>query len=190
MKILAIQSSPNKDGLTSSLAQAALDGAAAAGAEVELVHLNSLSIKPCQACGTGWGHHFDKEAKLGPDQCIHNDDFAALREKIANADGLVFSTPVYFADLSESAKVFLDRLRRTHFPVRQESPFTDKLVVSIAAAGGSGNGAIGAAANLETYFLKSMGMKRVATFPATRQTKDVDLSTARQAGELLATTKS
>ena len=40
MTVIAIQSSPNLDGLTSSLAQAVLEGVEAEGGEAELVHLN------------------------------------------------------------------------------------------------------------------------------------------------------
>jgi len=53
MKIIAIQSSPNLEGLTSSLAQAVLKGVEAEGGETELIHLNQLDIKPCIACDNG-----------------------------------------------------------------------------------------------------------------------------------------
>jgi flavorubredoxin len=42
MTCIAIQSSPNLNGLTASLAQAVLNGVEAAGESVELVHLNQL----------------------------------------------------------------------------------------------------------------------------------------------------
>jgi hypothetical protein len=50
MKCLAIQSSPNLDGLTSSLAQAVLNGVTAEGGETDLIHLNELDIQTCIAC--------------------------------------------------------------------------------------------------------------------------------------------
>jgi multimeric flavodoxin WrbA len=188
MKVLAIQSSPNRDGLTASLAKAVLEGAEQEGAEVELVHLNDLDIEACRACGSGWGHHFDEDSELEPDECILEDDYADLRSKVIEAAGLVFCTPVYFWDLSETAKVFLDRLRRSHYPVQDRSPLTDKPVVGIAAAGGSGNGAAEATANLEAYLVRWMEMKRVATLPVTRQTSELHTDTARRAGVLLAET--
>lgn len=185
MRILAIQTSPNEEGLTATLARATLEGARQEGAQVELVNLNSQDIAPCRACGDGWGHHFADSSGIGPGECILDDDFASLRERIVRADGLVFCSPVYFWDLSESARVFLDRLRRSHYPVRATSPLNGKPVISIAAAGGSGNGAVEAAAVLEDYFLKWLGMKRVATLPVTRQTSELHTGTARALGMML-----
>jgi len=145
MKIIAIQSSPNLDGLTCQLAHAVLEGAQSEGAEIELVHLNKLSIDSCKAHGRGWGT-CSSEGK-----CIIKDDFQNLREKINQADALVLSTPVYFGDLSESAKRFLDRWRRCETFNRQASPLKGKLAIGIAAAGGSGGGAVTALHNLEIY---------------------------------------
>ena len=106
LKVVAVQSSPNMDGLTCQLAKAVLEGAKSKGAETELVHLNKLKIESCMAHDRGWGT-CRTEGK-----CMIQDDFQNLREKINKADALVFSTPVYFGDLSESAKRFFDRWRR------------------------------------------------------------------------------
>ncbi len=46
MKLLAIQASANADGLTASLAKAALEGAGSAGATTELIHLNTMNVDP------------------------------------------------------------------------------------------------------------------------------------------------
>jgi multimeric flavodoxin WrbA len=145
MKVIGIQSSPNTDGLTCQVAHAALEGAEGGGAKIELVHLNKLNIESCKAHDRGWGP-CRTEGK-----CVIRDDFQDIREKINEADALVFSTPVYFGDLSESAKRFLDRWRRCEVFNRQASPLIGKLVIGIAAAGGSGGGAVNALRNLETY---------------------------------------
>jgi len=145
MKVIGIQSSPNTDGLTCKLAQAALEGVESEGAETQLIHLNKLRIESCKAHDRGWGK-CRTEGK-----CAIRDDFQNAREKINEADALVFSTPVYFGDLSESAKRFLDRWRRCEVFNRQASPLIGKLVIGIAAAGGSGGGAVNALRNLETY---------------------------------------
>ena len=42
-----------------------------------------------------------------------DDDFDAVVAPIRGADNVLFATPVYFYDLSESLREFLDRLRRT-----------------------------------------------------------------------------
>ncbi|MCJ7551947.1 MAG: NAD(P)H-dependent oxidoreductase, partial [Anaerolineae bacterium] len=43
MKVLVIYTSPNYDGLTAACSSAAVEGARAAGAEVEEVRLNDLA---------------------------------------------------------------------------------------------------------------------------------------------------
>src|SRR4030042_5245907 len=106
MKVLCIQSSPNRDGLTASSVKQLLKGAESMGHQVELIHLNDHVIKKCKACEGGWGQC------RGEGTCVLEDEFQAIREKIDGADALVFATPVYWHDLSESAKTFLDRLRR------------------------------------------------------------------------------
>ena len=74
---------------------------------------------------------------------------------MAKADALVFATPVYFGDLSESAKVFLDRFRRVERG-RGFKTFEGKKVIGIASAGGGGGGAVRALYALENY-LRRLG---------------------------------
>jgi len=178
MKVVAVQSSPNLDGLTSGLVQAVLRGLEARGGETELIHLNKLDIKPCIACDNGWG----KCRKEGI--CILEDDFQKLREKIAKSDALIFATPVYWHDLSESAKIFLDRLRRCETG-RGFKTFTGKKAIGIASAGGSGRGAVRALYNLEDY-LRRLGFDIFDLVPVTRFSKDHKLEMLERAGKRLA----
>jgi len=177
MKAIAIQSSPNLDGLTSTLAQAVLKGVEAEGGETELVHLNRLDIKPCIACEDGWGECRKKGA------CILEDDFQNLTKKIAKSDALIFATPVYWHDLSESAKVFLDRLRRCETG-RDFKTFMGKKAIGIASAGGSGRGVVRALYNLEDY-LRRLGFNIFDLVPVTRFSKDHKLEMLEKAGRRL-----
>jgi len=108
MKILMISGSRNADGQTARAADALLDGAASAGAEVERVFLPALNIERCRQCNeAGWG-------TCRPEgRCVVDDDFAGIVEQIRAADAAVFANPVYYGDLSESLRAFTDRLRRT-----------------------------------------------------------------------------
>lgn len=178
MKVVAVQSSPNLDGLTSGLVQAVLRGLEARGGETELIHLNKLDIKSCIACDNGWG----KCRKEGI--CILEDDFQKLREKIAKSDALIFATPVYWHDLSESAKIFLDRLRRCETG-RGFKTFTGKKAIGIASAGGSGRGAVRALYNLEDY-LRRLGFDIFDLVPVTRFSRDHKLEMLERAGKRLA----
>lgn len=177
MRIIAVQSSPNLDGLTSNLTQAVLGGAKAKGEEVELIHLNKLDIKPCIVCNEGWG----KCKKEG--LCILEDDFQNLRQKIAESDALVFATPVYWHDLSETAKIFLDRLRRCETG-KGFKTFAGKKAIGIASAGGSGKGAVRALYILEDY-LRRLGFDIFDLVPVTRFSKDHKFEMLEKAGKRL-----
>ncbi len=179
MKCIAVQSSPNLDGLTSSLAQAVLRGFEAGGGESELIHLNMLNIKPCIACDEGWGKCKDEGL------CILEDDFEALRTKIVEADILVFATPVYWHDISESAKIFLDRLRRCEYAEGFKN-FSGKKAFGVASAGGSGKGAVRALYNLEDY-LRRLGFEIFDLVPVTRFSKGHKLDMLEKAGRRLVT---
>jgi multimeric flavodoxin WrbA len=174
MKVLAIQSSPNRDGLTAATAENFLEGAASAGYATELIHLNDHVIKKCKACDGGWGQ-CRREGT-----CVLEDEFQSIREKIDGADALVFATPVYWWDISESGKTFLDRLRRceTHHGFER---YRDKKSVGIAAAGGSGNGAARALYLLEEY-LKRLGFKAFDLVTITQTSKGHKLPMLKEAG--------
>jgi multimeric flavodoxin WrbA len=177
MKVIAIQSSPNLNGLTSSLAQTVLKGVEAEGGKTELIHLNRLNIKPCIACDDGWG----KCRKDGI--CILKDDFQKLNRKIAKSDALIFATPVYWHDISESAKIFLDRLRRCETG-KVFKTFMGKKAIGIASAGGSGTGAVRALYNLEDY-LRRLGFDIFDLVPVTRFSKDHKIDMLEKAGRRL-----
>lgn len=177
MKVIAVQSSPNLDGLTSSLAQAVLKGVEFEDGKTELIHLNTLDVKPCIACREGWGKCRDEGV------CILEDDFQNLYDEITGSDALVFATPVYWHDLSESAKTFLDRLRRCETG-RGFKTFVGKNAIGIASAGGSGRGAVRALYNLEDY-LRRLGFEIFDLVPVTRFSKDHKLEMLEKAGRRL-----
>jgi multimeric flavodoxin WrbA len=177
MRVIAIQSSPNLDGLTSSLAQAFLKGIEIEGGKTELVHLNKLDIKSCIACGDGYGKCRTEGL------CILEDDFESLRKKILDADALVFATPVYWHDLSESAKMFLDRLRRCE-RFCDFASFKGKIGVGITSAGGTGTGAVRALYNLEDY-LRRFQFDIFDLVTVTQTSKEHKLEMLEKAGRQL-----
>jgi multimeric flavodoxin WrbA len=177
MKILAIQTSPNHDGLTANTAKSFIKGVESEGHEVELINLNDHIIKKCKACEKGWGDCRTKGI------CILKDDFQNIREKIEDARALLITTPVYWHDLSESAKTFLDRLRRceSHFNFKR---YSKKTAIGITAAGGSGNGAARALYLLEDY-LKRLGFNIYDLITITQKNKGHKLPMLEIAGKLL-----
>jgi len=174
MKILGIQTSPNTDGLTATIAQMALDGAREAGARTELIHLCEAHLLPCRQCEQGWGLCREEG------RCVIEDDFAEIRRNMGESDAIVVSTPVYFGDVSEVTKVFFDRLRRCERHTEQSS-LKGTPVLSIAAAGGGGGGGPTSLASLERYF-SVLGWPVFDGMIVTRRSREYMLVAARAAG--------
>lgn len=145
-KIVVITSSPNQDGLTAACGNAAKAGALEAGAEVDFVDLNSQQIERCRACGTGYGPCRTEH------QCQVKDDFQDIHRRVLESDGYIIITPVYWGDMSESAKAFIDRLRRNEASKREDSGLKGKPCIAVAAAGGSGNGTVTCLFNMQQFF--------------------------------------
>jgi multimeric flavodoxin WrbA len=134
MRVVVMSASPNTNGLTAACARAAVEAASAAGADVREIRLNGANIGLCRACGNGWG------PCLTEHRCQVEDGFQAIHRQVVEADTLVLVTPVYWGEMSESAKAFTDRLRRCEASAGEESRLKGRLVIAVAAAGGSGGG--------------------------------------------------
>ena len=193
MKTLVISGSRNPEGRTALLINALCKGVESSGGETEVIYLPKKDIEHCRQCNKdGWGICRDE------DKCIIDDDFASILEKIDNADVTVFANPVYFGDLSESMKVFLDRLRRVKSRIPRQpvdpnkpmpGPFNNdegQIAMGLCYAGGSGNGTTSCCMNLERTLMFS-GFDVVDMLPARRENLDNKLIIAEQTGKWLAT---
>ncbi len=176
MAILVIWASPNMDGLTAAAKDNVVKGIMAAGGVTEEVHLNRQNIKQCLTCGDGWG------LCQAEGRCVIRDDFRALYEKMVAAEAVVFVTPVYWHDLAECLKGFLDRLRRCE--TAHNHYLQGKECVLVACAGGTGLGAIQCLSNLEET-LRHMGMKAIERLPVIRFNRDYMLPALNGAGQQL-----
>lgn len=177
MHVMIISGSRNPEGQTARCADAIASGLAKAGATSETVFLPVLDIKRCRQCDAdGWG--FCKSEM----RCIIEDDFASLMEKINATDAVVFTNPVYFKDLSESLRGFLDRLRRITF-FNHQSPLRGKPVLGVCLAGG-GRGEPPACFHLERI-LTETGFAVLNVIPVRRQNIESRLPVLEKAGERL-----
>ena len=134
MSILVVWASPNQDGLTSAAKDNILKGLSEAGGEAEALHLNKRDIRCCRACGNGWG------LCRSEGRCVINDDFSEDYQRLVSAEAIVWITTVYWHDLAENLKAFLDRLRRCE--TRRNHFLKGKKSLLVACAGGTGRGAI------------------------------------------------
>lgn len=178
MKVMVITSSPNLDGLTAACGKSAEEGARQAGAEVNIVNLNRLSIGTCHACGNGWGPCLQNH------ECQIKDDFQELHQSMKEIDGFVIVTPVYWGDLSESAKAFFDRLRRCEAWKKEATFLEGKPVISVAAAGGSGNGVVPCLTSMERL-LTHVKAERFDYIGITRKTSKYKLDTIKYAAKAM-----
>ena len=104
MKVLAINGSPRKGWNTDTLLKKALEGAASAGAETEMVHLYDLKFRGCVSC---LGCKLRKEPR--PNRCILRDDLTAVLDKAHEADAIILGSPIYFSEITGEARSFLER---------------------------------------------------------------------------------
>ncbi|MFC1960818.1 flavodoxin family protein [Chloroflexota bacterium] len=178
MNVLIISASPNTDGLTAACAHAALEGVRAAGGTASEMRLNDLNIPACEACDNGWG-------TCRPDHtCQVFDDFQAAHQQAIEADALIIVTPVYWGDLSESAKSFTDRLRRCEATLGENSRLAGKPVIAIAAAGGSGNGMITCLASMERW-IEHVRARKWDLLPVNRWSREYKLVAIQAAAETM-----
>ena len=109
MKVYAINGSPRKNKNTATLLQKALDGVkkSAKDTEIEteiinLYDLNYTGCKSCFACKRLGGKSYGK--------CSVKDDIQEVLEKLSEADGIIFGSPIYHGTITGQLQSFLERL--------------------------------------------------------------------------------
>ncbi len=99
MKVLAVCGSPRKGGNTEAILRVALDVLESRGIGTELIALAGKRIQPCTAC----------MACRNAPKCVIDDDFDPIFRKLAEADGFIVGSPVYFGSATPETMAFLDR---------------------------------------------------------------------------------
>ena len=100
MKIIAISGSPRPRGNTWHLLQEVIKVLEQQGIDTEYVSLHDKDIRPCLAC---------MKCAKEKNRCSQEDDFNALYEVLAQADGLIVGSPVYFGSATPNLMALLDR---------------------------------------------------------------------------------
>lgn len=177
MKVAIVWSSPNKEGLTNSTVKQFMKGLNNAGVEIAEVHLNTKKIEHCRACGNGWGQC------RATGKCILPDDFSDVYNTLTEADGIVFVSAVYWSDMTECMKAFIDRLRRCE--ATKNHFLAEKRCILIACAGGTGRGTLECLHQMEQA-LTHMGMRAYDRIPVVRYNSEYVLPTLEKAGEVYA----
>jgi len=151
MKLIIINGTPKMDGVCYSFVTAAEEIAIDLDIDFDTICLSNENLMKCKMCTDGWGICFKEH------YCVLSakDGFDALHKKVKDADLYVYITPVYWGEISEEMKIYLDRLRRCEATKQwdsrenQVSFHKGKGSILVATAGGGGAGTLSALAQLE-----------------------------------------
>ena len=119
-KVLVITTSLRAKSNSDRLTEELIRGAKEAGHDVELISLKGKTLKFCIGC----------LACQKTQKCVLKDDAAEIAEKVKNADTLVFSTPIYYYEMSGQMKTLLDRMNPLY---SSDYSFRKVYMLSVAA---------------------------------------------------------
>lgn len=101
MKILTINGSPHiKGGCTDRALRELENTLVENGIEFERINIGNKDVRGCISCNYCMEHG----------KCVFNDIVNEVAPKLAEADGIIVGTPVYWAGANGQALAFLDRL--------------------------------------------------------------------------------
>ena len=109
MKILGL-SFGTKNGNNDTMCRVALEAAKEMGAEIEFIHVFDWDIKYCSGCVA-----CSRGLVMGKGMiCTQKDDYAALYQKMVEADGVLVVDPIYESGGSGLFHVLCDRMGPGH----------------------------------------------------------------------------
>ncbi|MBR2184057.1 MAG: flavodoxin family protein [Prevotella sp.] len=105
-KIIIIDGGPRKNFNTASMLQKFAEGAMSVSSDIEVktVRLYDLDYKGCMSCMAC------KIKDKASNVCKFKDSLTSILEEIAQADGLVLGSPIYFGQITGQMQAFLERL--------------------------------------------------------------------------------
>lgn len=100
MRVLILNGSPHPRGVNYLAIEEMTTVFKEEGVDVEVVQVGNQAVRGCIACGAC--------SKLG--KCVFDDVVNELAEKFKQADGLIVTSPVYYASANATLIATLDRL--------------------------------------------------------------------------------
>ena len=128
MKVLIVNGSPHLSGCTDRALREVEITLQANGIETERVNVGNKDIRGCIGC------NFCREHG----RCVFNDLVNETAPKLAEADGMIVGTPVYYAGANGQVLSFLDRLFYSTSGVIDKTMKVGAAVVSSRRAGSTG----------------------------------------------------
>ncbi len=105
-KIVIIDGGPRRNMNTAQMLQHFAEGAQSVGSDIEVktIRLYEMDFKGCMSCMAC------KVKGRASNVCKFKDALTPVLEEIAQADGLVLGSPIYFGDVTGLMRAFLERL--------------------------------------------------------------------------------
>ena len=119
-RVIVISTSLRHGSNSDILADKFVEGAKAAGNDVEKISLTGKEIKFCKGCFAC--------QKLG--KCVIQDDVNDMMSKVLEADVVVWATPIYYYEMSGQMKTLIDRMNAM-YPL--DYKFRDVYLLTTAA---------------------------------------------------------
>ncbi len=110
MHIMAFNGSPRKNGNTSTIIRAILEGAKSAGAETTEVVLDEIEMKGCMGCLSCRKNH---------GVCARQDALSPYLEDIKESAGIIVGCPIYMYRMGGQIKLLVDRMYSLYPPGRE-----------------------------------------------------------------------
>lgn len=102
MKVIAFNGSPRADGNTKASLDIMGEVFKEQGIDLEIIHIGNRKIRGCIGCM--WC------VKAQNERCVIDDDVTNdYIQRMKEADGIILSSPVYYAGVAGTMKSFLDR---------------------------------------------------------------------------------
>ena len=99
MNIIALQASPRKGGNDDVIVDEIIKGAEENGNTVKKYYLEDCDIAPCKAC---------MHCASNP-ECVRGDDGNKIIADLIEAEGVIFSSPIYYGQMAAQGKLIIDR---------------------------------------------------------------------------------
>lgn len=128
MKVVAFNGSPRKEGNTYQAIKIVAEQLEKENIEVEIIHVGNKILQGCTACNACF--------KTRDERCIIDDEVNSWIQKMKEAQGIIFGSPVHFSDISATMKAFLDRA--IYVGSANNSLFRHKVGVGVTAVRRSG----------------------------------------------------
>ena len=119
-KVIVLSTSLRRGSNSDMLADQFVEGARAAGHEVEKISLVGKNIQFCKGCMAC--------QKLG--RCVIKDDVNDIMAKVLQADVVCWATPIYYYEMSGQMKTLIDRMNAMY---EQDYRFRDVYLLTTAA---------------------------------------------------------